>query len=144
MISFLPYVNQAVQSHCGGHDWSVEAGLASNRKWISIMHTEPIPAQGWKLHVSANEGSAVETLGRVLPVLLSETASFKIAASSAELNDLNEGFGGLSQVGKFITVYPNDDAQAVALAVKLDQATYGLRGPLIPSDRPLRLGGVVL
>jgi serine/threonine protein kinase len=143
MISFLPYVNQAVQSHCGRHDWSVEAGLASNRKWISIMHTEPIPAQGWKLHVSANEGSAVETLGRVLPVLLSETASFKIAASSAELNDLNEGFGGLSQVGKFITVYPNDDAQAVALAVKLDQATYGLRGPLIPSDRPLRLGGVV-
>ena len=93
--------------------------------------------------MSANEGSAVETLRRVLPVLLLETASFKVAASSAELNDLNEGNGGLSQVGKFITVYPKDDAQAVDLAVKLDQATYGLRGPLISSDRPLRVGSVV-
>ncbi len=107
------------------------------------MHREPIPTQGWKLHVSANEGSAVETLQRVLPILLSETASFKVAASSAELNDLNEGFGGLSQVGKFITVYPNDDAQAVALAVRLDRATYGLRGPAVPSDRPLRVGSIV-
>lgn len=143
MISFLPSLNQAVQSHGDGDAWSVEAPRGPNRTWIAVVHSEHTPTQGWKLHLSADEGSAIETLTRVLPVLLSETASFKVAASSAELNDLNEGFGGLSQVGKFITIYPKDDAQAVALAFKLDRATYGLHGPPIPSDRPLRVGCIV-
>jgi hypothetical protein len=143
MISFLPYIDGAVESHANRHQWTVEAGRSPNGGWIFISHSDPTPPQGWKLHVSANEGSAFETLQRVLPVLLAGTASFKIAASTAELNGLNEGFGGLSQVGKFITVYPKDDAQAVALALGLEQATSGLRGPLIPSDRRLRVGGVV-
>ncbi|MDQ4127842.1 MAG: protein kinase, partial [Actinomycetota bacterium] len=56
---------------------------------------------------------------------------------------LNQGAGGLSQIGKFITVYPRDDAQAVRLAVALDEATCGLRGPAIPSDRPLAPGSLV-
>ncbi|HEY1939282.1 MAG TPA: class IV lanthionine synthetase LanL [Candidatus Angelobacter sp.] len=143
MISFLSYVHQAVRSHCDADAWSIEEASDSNRPWITVLRTEPIPIQGWKLHVSANEGSALEILTRVLPLLLSEGASFKLAASIAKLNDLNEGFGGLSQVGKFITVYPRDDVQATALAVKLDRATYDFQGPLIPSDRPLRVGSLV-
>ena len=73
-------------------------------------------AQGWKLHLSASQASADDVLHRALPVLLAERASFKITASYDELNDLNEGNGGLSQVGKFLTVYPDDDAHAVRLA----------------------------
>jgi hypothetical protein len=73
-----------------------------------------------------------------LGVLLGEDADFKVIASLRRLAELNEGRGGLSQVGKFITVYPNDDAQAVRLACALDAATRGLPGPDIPSDRPLR------
>jgi hypothetical protein len=81
--------------------------------------------------------SAEEVLRRTLPVLLEEDADFKVAASSGRLAGLNEGQGGLSQIGKFITVYPNEDAQAVRLAQALDEATRGLLGPVIPSDRPL-------
>jgi hypothetical protein len=143
VISFLPIIEGALQSHINRQRWTVDAGGIPNGGWISVSHSEPTPPQGWKLHVSANEGSAVETLERVLTILLAETASFKIARSSDELNGLNEGFGGLSQVGKFITVYPGNDAQAVALAIALEQATSGLRGPLIPSDRQLRPGSVV-
>lgn len=68
---------------------------------------------------------------------------FKVAASPERLAELNEGNGQLSQVGKFVTVYPNDDAQAVRLARVLDAATDGLRGPAVPSDRPLRPGSLV-
>jgi hypothetical protein len=51
--------------------------------------------------------------------------------------------GGASQIGKFVTVYPNDDIQAVRLALALDAATRGLSGPAVPSDRPLRPAGIV-
>lgn len=113
-------------------------------QWIDVRHDAVgVPAQGWKLHVSASMDSALAVLGRVLPVLVGEPVAFKVAASPARLADLNCGEAGATQVGKFVTVYPGDDAQAVRLAVALDQATDGLRGPRVPSDRPLRPGSLV-
>ena len=83
-------------------------------------------------------------LQHALPVLLAEKVCLKVAASPAILASLNDGTGGgLSQIGKFITIYPGDDEQAVRLAVALDEATRGLRGPRVPSDRPLRRGSLV-
>jgi hypothetical protein len=102
-----------------------------------------MPVSGWKLHVSATVRSAEEVLGRVLPLLLDEGVAFKVAASPAVVAALNEGEGGLSQVGKFITVYPLDDQQAVRVAVALDDATRGLAGPRVSTDRELRPGGLV-
>jgi hypothetical protein len=61
----------------------------------------------------------------VLPILLAEPVVFKVAASADVLGTLNSG-ERLSQVGKFITVYPRDNGQAVRLAVALDEATRGL------------------
>ena len=66
-----------------------------------------------------------------------EAVPFKVAANLGCLGELNDGVGGLGQVGKFITIYPEDDAQAVRLAEELDRALVGLPGPRIPSDRPL-------
>ena len=82
-------------------------------------------------------------LRQVLPVLLTKEVSFKVARSLDVLGALNAGTGELSQIGKFVTVYPQDDSQAVHLAVALDEATRGLPGPTIPSDRPLRRGSRV-
>jgi len=143
MESFLSYVRDAVRSCPEDDSWHIETATGSDSRWIHVARNERTPAQGWKLHVSANHNTAVETLRRILPVLLRDTASFKVAASSNDLNELNEGRGGLSQVGKFVTVYPEDDAQAVRLAAALDQASQGLAGPGIPSDRPLRMGSIV-
>src|SRR5439155_15017643 len=122
----------------------IEPTRDSSDTWLEV-HSErgSIPGQGWKLHLSAGACSAEAVLRRALPVLLADDASFKVAASIRALEYLNEGSGGLSQVGKFITVYPNDDAQAVRLARALDEATRGLRGPAVPSDRPLTPGSVV-
>lgn len=112
--------------------------------WIAVTNVRaPMPAQGWKLHVSASVESAFVVLDRALGVLLADPAGFKLAASLDRLAALNVGQGGRTQAGKFITVYPVDDAQAVRLAVALDRATAELRGPRVPTDRPLRPGSLV-
>lgn len=100
-------------------------------------------AQGWKLHVSASPFSAVPVLDAALEVLADEGARFKVVNSIDLLTMLNAGHLGLSQIGKYITVYPSDNAKAVRLAIALDRATSGLRGPRVPSDRPLRPNSLV-
>ena len=95
------------------------------------------PTQGWKLHISASTITAREVLLNVLPILLAENVQFKVARSMWGLASLNEGAHGISQVGKFVTIYPESDSQALRLAKRLDQATAGLAGPPIPSDRAL-------
>ena len=50
---------------------------------------------------------------------------------------------GMGRSGKFITVYPSNDKQALQLAVALHEATDGLPGPRIRTDRPLRPGSLV-
>ncbi|HYO54474.1 class IV lanthionine synthetase LanL [Archangium sp.] len=124
--------------------WRLVPQPVSPEPWLQVRcrRASP-PRQGWKLHLSASTLSAEELLRRVLPELLAEDASFKVAASLRDLARLNQGEGGESQVGKFITVYPNDETQAVRMAVRLDEVTRGLCGPAISSDRPLRPGSRV-
>jgi class IV lanthipeptide synthase len=112
--------------------------------WIRVVNDRAeVPQQGWKLHVAAEYDTAEEVLERALPVLLDASVPFKVAGSARMLATLNDGFAGPSQVGKFITVYPADDEQAVRVAAALDESTRGLAGPPVPSDRRLRPGSVV-
>ncbi|TDD74523.1 hypothetical protein E1293_29390, partial [Actinomadura darangshiensis] len=96
-----------------------------------------IPAQGWKLHVSARPGTLAETLDRVLPVLFGTACDFKVARSAAVLADLNSGDGDAGAVGKAVTVYPAPD-EAAALGHALAEALAGMAGPRIVSDRRVR------
>src|SRR5438105_1109486 len=112
--------------------------------WIVARRGDvELPGQGWKLHVSSSLDSAVEVLDRCLAVLSVERCGFKVAASVARLRELNLGLAGATQVGKFITVYPEDDAAAVRLADALHLATTALEGPPIPSDRRFGPGSLV-
>jgi serine/threonine protein kinase len=124
--------------------WRVEPVDGGSGLWIEVRNLHAaLPPQGWKLHVSAGVASAEDVLRRTLPVLLAEPCAFKVAASVRRLYELNLGACGPTQAGKFITVYPGDDDQAVRLAAALDEATRGLHGPAVPSDRPLRPGSLV-
>lgn len=98
---------------------------------------------GWKLHVSSCNRDAILTLDRSLPILFAREAHFKFCATEENLRKQIRGDAGESQVGKFITVYPRDDVEAVALAQSLDVATEGLVGPRVPTDRQLRSGSRV-
>ncbi len=119
--------------------WAHDDGVFARQ----LLGTGPSPDQGWKLHVAASAASAPAVLERVLPVLLAAGARFKVVRSRELLLAMNNGAMRAPQVGKFVTVYPADDAQAVDLAVALDEATAGLAGPRVPTDRPLRPGSLV-
>jgi hypothetical protein len=91
--------------------------------------------QGWKLHISATVLTANTVLSRVAPLLQARSVLFKAPASLGELRKLNCGlFYGYSQVGKFITVYPQSDQEAISLARELHELTHQLSAPLIPFD----------
>lgn len=101
------------------------------------------PQQGWKLHVSATPASAQDVLARSLPVLLAGRSTFKFAATRDHVAAMNARNTSRGHSGKFITVYPVDDDEAVRLAAELHVATAGLPGPRILSDRPYGPGSLV-
>lgn len=140
----LRLVRRKLREAAAPDEWSVQPRAGPEESWTYVRHAAAQePAQGWKLHATATVWSAAEMLERALPVLLSEASSFKFASSTEVLHRLNRGELGRSQVGKFITVYPGSEAQAVRLGERLHEATAGLRGPRVPTDRLLRSGSAI-
>ncbi|MGB6161789.1 MAG: class IV lanthionine synthetase LanL [Pseudonocardiaceae bacterium] len=92
--------------------------------------------QGWKLHVSATLASAETVLSRSLPVLLAGRSPFKFAKTIDHVAMLNTRHTPRGHSGKFVTVYPHSDEEAVRLAEALHHVTEGLAGPRILSDQP--------
>lgn len=102
------------------------------------------PGQGWKLHISSTVLTACKVLGAVAPFLRERGVMFKAPASLRELERINCGlFYGYSQVGKFITVYPRSDREALSVARRVHRLTKDLRAPAVPFDLRFRPGGCV-
>ncbi|MGI5491499.1 class IV lanthionine synthetase LanL [Microtetraspora malaysiensis] len=124
----------------GGNGWSI----GRNGFWSTVLPAgRPVPAQGWKLHLSATMLSAPVVLSCAARVLVEAECAFKFPIQLSEYWKLLEPHCARAQAGKFVTVYPRDDAESVRLAALLDEATRGLPGPVILSDRPYREGGIV-
>jgi hypothetical protein len=102
-----------------------------------------LPEQGFKLHIPATVANAIEIFIRVAPALLADEIGFKCVASLEQLRQLNAGFFGLTQVGKFITVYPVGTGATLELAQRLHTLTIGFSCPRVPSDYPVQVGSNV-
>lgn len=96
-----------------------------------------LPRQGFKLHVSGTMSNALTTFRLAVPHLLSKRVSFKCVPSLVEIERMNRGVYGLSQIGKLITVYPRSDREAIEVAQQLLKLLNGQSGPSIPSDRQI-------
>jgi serine/threonine protein kinase len=119
-------------------------GVSTDGIWCCVTPDEHVGrSQGWKLHLSATVSSAKAVLTRVLPLLLKDGSAFKFASTLAHVAQLNARTTPRGHSGKFITVYPHSDEDAVRLAEALHQATVGLAGPRILSDRPYAPGSLV-
>lgn len=95
------------------------------------------PLQGWKLHISATILEACDLFERVAPFLSAADVAFKAPKTLDELSKLNCGLQyGYHQVGKFITVYPASEKQAVKLARKLHDLTKDFFAISVPFDEP--------
>ncbi|OKJ89759.1 hypothetical protein AMK33_36730 [Streptomyces sp. CB02400] len=101
------------------------------------------PPQGWKIHVSATPRSAETVLGAVCRVLLERRVPFKFARGLKQLRALLSIRMARGSGGKFITAYPDGPQQCAELLELLHEATEGLEGPAILSDRRYRPGSLV-
>lgn len=112
--------------------------------WTLVRHPDcETLIQGWKIHISAVEDTAVETLQRIVPILVRDKIEFKFVSDSRMLQlSINKNWARTG-AGKFITIYPTTEEIFVALIEELYQATEGLQGPHILSDRPYKDSKVV-
>ncbi len=104
--------------------------------WLKVVPPErPLPAQGFKIHLSATSRSSRDTLGRVLPLLLEGELAFKVVADDFLLDFLNSKNGSRSSSGKFITIYLPEAEIGLDLLPRLEQEVGEAAAPYILTDR---------
>ncbi|MFG2027667.1 class III lanthionine synthetase LanKC [Streptomyces sp. NPDC048825] len=110
-------------------------------EWTVLTPADPqLPTQGWKIHVSATTDSAPEVLDAVRDYCFRRSLLFKFLTSPGMLMLRNSKYGDRGSSGKFITVYPQDDAELHCVLEELDALVGGRPGPAILSDLRWRRG----
>ncbi|MEU0933773.1 class III lanthionine synthetase LanKC [Embleya sp. NPDC005971] len=103
--------------------------------WLAFRPAEyPLPAQGWKIHVSACLGNAERILAAVWDYCVPRGIAFKCVPSRYLLHTRNAKYADRAGSGKFVTVYPTDDEQCRNIATDLAELLAGEPGPYILSD----------
>lgn len=92
-----------------------------------------LPAQGWKIHVSATLATAVPLLRAVSGFCSVRGLPFKYVPDRATLLQRNSKHADRAVSGKFITIYP-PQAELQELLRELDTLIGGTAGPYILSD----------
>ncbi|MDQ4037209.1 MAG: class III lanthionine synthetase LanKC [Actinomycetota bacterium] len=93
-----------------------------------------LPTQGWKIHVSATLDNAAEILDVIWDYCIPRGIAFKFVRSRQLLLLANGKYAHRGSSGKFVTIFPADDAEFEAVATELDAALGGQPGPYILSD----------
>jgi hypothetical protein len=122
--------------------WQTEVRSVGPLEWRIFRRPEfELPAQGWKLHVSASALEAVELARVVLPALLEFEVLFKVPASFRDLIRINSGEVSLIEVGKVVTVYPATAETLERLVERLERLWHPAVAPAIASDVPVSVHG---
>ncbi len=95
----------------------------------------PLPKQGWKIHISATNRNSPEILKRASAILVKRGTTFKFANDIETLTLMTSKRWHRGGSGKFITVYPKNDSDFKELIEILYRAMEGLVGSYILSDR---------
>jgi class III lanthionine synthetase len=93
-----------------------------------------VPAQGWKVHVSACLDNAEKVLTTVWGYCLGRRIPFKFLRGLDALLLANAKYAHRGSSGKFVTMYPADEAQLEIVLNELGEALAGNQGPYILSD----------
>ncbi len=102
--------------------------------WWSHRHDPDLPAQGWKIHVSANHRNVREVAASVVGHLTARGTDFKIALDVNIFEMLNSKGMARGSGGKLVTVYPRDEDDFRALLAELAVVLGGSEGPYVLSD----------
>jgi tRNA A-37 threonylcarbamoyl transferase component Bud32 len=104
--------------------------------WLAYTPHAPVllPAQGWKIHASACLESAPEILAAIWEYCIARNIPFKFIRSEELFFLRNVKYAPRGASGKFVTIYPTDEAQLESVLTELGAALDGQSGPYILSD----------
>lgn len=112
-----------------------------NSHWVSLAPGHvALPAQGWKIHVSATLDNAERVLDVVRQYCGPRDIAFKFIRSPKTLRQRNSKYGDRSASGKFIAIYPSGEEQLATVLSELGELLDGEQGPYILSDLRWRSG----
>lgn len=104
-------------------------GYYRDRLFMDHMTHDP-PPEGWKMHVSADPNDSHAVADAVLPTLREMGVNHKVMADPGAYAQMTGG-----QEGKFITIYPDNPAQAAEIARILGPKIAALKpGPKIEGE----------
>ncbi len=93
-----------------------------------------LPPQGWKVHVSSTLDGAQDVLTAVWDYCVPRGIAFKFLRSKDHLLLANAKYAHRGSSGKFVTVYPADEACLETVLTELGEVLRGRPGPYILSD----------
>lgn len=108
----------------------------SNTIWAYAPNTRDykLPEYGFKIHISATIKNAGSIFESVYQILDNNSIQYKVISSIKNLEMLNSGEFGYSQIGKFMTIYPENNDNLIEIIELLYQATLGFQSIDIASD----------
>ncbi|MFC4556165.1 class III lanthionine synthetase LanKC [Georgenia faecalis] len=122
-------------------DLPAEWSTTVNDEWtVRTLHTEELPEQGWKVHVSATPDNAERVLAAVARYCADRRIAFKHLRGPRALFFRNSKYGDRGASGKFITVFPRDVGELRAVLLELGEILDGEPGPYVLSDLRWRQG----
>jgi Protein kinase domain len=101
---------------------------------VQVPPGDPIPAQGWKIHVSATRGNAEKVLGHLFDYCVPRNISFKFLRGPLALHIRNSKYAPRGSSGKLAAIYPMDEASCERILAELDGLIGGEPGPYVLSD----------
>jgi tRNA A-37 threonylcarbamoyl transferase component Bud32 len=103
-----------------------------------------LPQQGWKVHLSACLDNAERILDVAWDYCVPRGLPFKFLRSPRMLLLRNAKYARRGSSGKFVTIYPRDEAELELVCKELDKRLRGEPGPYILSDLRYGTGPVYL
>src|SRR5947208_4221218 len=99
-----------------------------------------LPAQGWKIHVSATPEFAESTVDIVARYCFTQSVAFKFLANPSLVRAFSLKYAPRASSGKVLALYPRDEDELRSCLEDLDAELGGAEGPYILSDLRYREG----
>ncbi|MGW5425003.1 class III lanthionine synthetase LanKC [Streptomyces sp. NPDC003943] len=117
-----------------GLDERIRARFTRSGIWWSHRLDPDLPAQGWKIHVSASHRTVRETAATVIGHLTEHEIDFKIALDLNIFEMLNSKGMHRGSGGKLVTIYPRDEHRFRTVLADLARLLDGAEGAYVLSD----------
>jgi hypothetical protein len=119
-------------------DERVRDRFVRHRIWWGYRGKPDMPAQGWKIHVSANQRNVYDVAAAAIGYLTARDINFKIALDGNIFEMLNGKTMSRGSSGKLITIYPQDDDEFRTCLADLARLLGTAEGAWVLSDMRYR------